>query len=108
MKAVDIFSLGVVLYDTISGGKQRLFYGSDFNELLFNNEHFTGLNEFHQHYIRSVIGDAYMNLLDSILQLQQCNRSIFKVIETEFAQCNPKMFQPKGRNRQEDNIEFQG
>ena len=77
--AVDIFSLGVVFYDTISSGRQRLFEGSDFNELLYNNEHFTGLTDFNHHFIKSTIGDAYLNLLNSMLQLKQCERSIFKV-----------------------------
>jgi len=69
MMAVDIFSLGVVLYDTISSGKHRLFLGNNFDELLYNNEHFTGLNDFNHHFIRSIIGDSYLHLLVSMLQL---------------------------------------
>jgi hypothetical protein len=77
--AVDIFSLGVVFFETISSGRQRLFEGSNFNELQYNNEHFTGLNDFNHHFIKSRIGDAYLNLLNLMLQLKQCDRSIFKV-----------------------------
>ncbi len=69
MQAVDIFSLGVVLYDTISSGRQRLFKGRTFNEVLFYNENFTGLNKPHHIFIRSFLGEGYLYLLNSMLKL---------------------------------------
>ncbi len=82
MKAVDIFSLGVTIFDTISSGRNRLFQGCEFNEILLNNECFTGLNELHHNFIRSYIGEAYLYLLDSMLKIEQFDRKLFKVIET--------------------------
>ena len=70
MKAVDLFSLGVVLFNTISSGRHPLFQGESVKQILSNNEHFNGLNPDDREFIKSIVGNDYLRLLDSMLQVE--------------------------------------